>query len=68
MNVEALIERAGSTVLLAQRLGVARTTVLDWKRAGAIPGNRVSQIARALKIPPEKLLPLVQPPKHARIT
>ena len=67
MDVHGLIARAGGVQALAGRLGVARTTVIDWRVAGAIPGNRVSQIALALKIPPKQLLPLVRPPRGARL-
>jgi len=47
---------------LADKLGVARTTVIDWRVAGMIPGSRVAQIAIALKISPRTLLPIVCPP------
>lgn len=66
MDIQSLIDEAGSVVGLADRLGVARTTVLDWKRTGLIPGNRVAQISREFEIPAEKLLPLVQAPKPGR--
>jgi hypothetical protein len=64
MDVQGLIDMAGGTVELAARLGVARTTVLDWKRFGRIPGNRVGQIALAFGIPADDLLPLVQMPRQ----
>lgn len=60
MDVQALIAKAGGTVALAGMLGVARTTVLDWRRTGLIPGNRIGQISAALDIPVDDLLPLVQ--------
>lgn len=63
MNVSTLIDRAGGVVELAQRLSVARTTVLDWRRTGMIPGNRVAQISAAFSIPADDLLPIVQPPR-----
>ena len=63
MDVQTIIEKAGGTAKLATRLKVARTTVLDWRRLGFIPGNRVAQISAELEIEPEALLPLVQPPK-----
>ena len=66
MDVQTLIDKAGSVVDLATRLSVARTTVLDWKRTNNIPGNRVAQISEELDIPADQLLPLVQPPKPAR--
>lgn len=62
MDVHELIARAGGVQQLADKLGVARTTVLDWRVAGLIPGSRVAQIALALKISPKRLLPIVRPP------
>jgi hypothetical protein len=58
-----IIEKAGGAAKLAARLNVARTTVLDWKRLGSIPGNRVLQISAELQMPADELLSLVQPPK-----
>lgn len=63
VDVAALIERAGGTVALSKRLGVARTTVLDWKRANTIPGSRVAQIAAEFGISADDLLPIVQGPR-----
>jgi hypothetical protein len=63
MDVQTLIEKAGGAAQLAARLNVARTTVLDWRRLGSIPGNRVSQISAELQMPADELLSLVQPPK-----
>jgi hypothetical protein len=51
---------------LAERLGVARTTVLGWRASGLIPGNRVADIARACKVPPNRLLAIVRPPRGRR--
>jgi DNA-binding transcriptional regulator YdaS (Cro superfamily) len=66
MDVQTLIDRAGDADALAGRLGVARTTILGWRQLGAIPGARVSQIAREFKIPADKLLKLVRPRKSSR--
>ena len=63
MDVHGLIEKAGGVQQLADRLGVARTTVIDWRVAGMIPGSRLAQIAATLKISPRVLLPIVRPPK-----
>ena len=62
MNVHDLIAKAGGVQQLADKLGVARTTVIDWRVAGLIPGSRVAQIALALKIPPKRLMQIVRPP------
>ena len=63
MDVQTLIDQAGGAVELARRLGIARTTVLDWKRTGTIPGNRVAQIAKEMELPADDVLPLVAAPK-----
>lgn len=65
MDVQTLIDKAGSVPELAALAGVARTTVLDWKRTGYVPGNRVAQISKALDLPAEDVLKLVQPPRVA---
>jgi len=65
VTVQSLILRAGGAVALSKRLGVARTTVLDWRRTGLIPGSRVAQIAVAFNIPADQLLPIVQGPRSS---
>jgi DNA-binding transcriptional regulator YdaS (Cro superfamily) len=62
MDIQTLIDKAGGTQKLADLLGVSRPTVLDWKRAGFIPGNRVAQISAALSIPVVVLIALVAAP------
>lgn len=66
MDVLSLISRAGGVVLLAQRLGVSRTTVLGWRKNGVVPGHRLGQIAAEFHIAPSKLLHLVAPKKSRR--
>ena len=68
MDVQTLIDSAGSPAKLGHKLGVARTTVLDWRKSGFIPGNRVAQISDVFRIPATDLLPLVQPPKPPAAT
>jgi hypothetical protein len=64
MDIQTLIDRAGGTPQrLGDLLGVARTTVLDWKRNGCIPGTRVVQISMILGIPVSELIGLVGPPR-----
>lgn len=61
MDVQTLIDSAGGVLRLAAIAGVARTTILDWRKTGFIPGNRIAAISGALGLPPEDLLGLVQP-------
>lgn len=63
MNVQALIDAAGGVRPLGTRLGVARTTILDWKRTGFIPANRVAQISATLGLPLEDVVKLAPPPR-----
>jgi len=63
MDVEGIIERAGGAVELAKRLGVARTTVLDWRRDGMVPGARIAQIADEFDIPAAELARITYPPR-----
>lgn len=66
IDVEALIEKAGGLPRLMTILGVARTTVLDWKRTGFIPANRVGQISDALGVPLKDVQKLAPKPKPKR--
>jgi hypothetical protein len=67
ITVQALIDKAGGVVPLGKRLGVARTTVLDWKKNNLIPGSRIVQISQALDVPACDLLPIVQGPRSSRV-
>ena len=62
ITVQCLIDKAGGVVPLGKRLGVARTTVLDWRRTGTIPGSRLKQISREMGLAPCELLPIVHDP------
>jgi DNA invertase Pin-like site-specific DNA recombinase len=44
MNIEQIINKAGSQTELAKILGVKRTTVWLWKKNGKIPQSRVWQM------------------------
>jgi hypothetical protein len=46
--VEALIERFGGLRPMAEKLGVPVSTVQGWKKRGAIPGTRQSDIRAAM--------------------
>lgn len=63
MDVQTLIEAAGGLPELMAKLGVARTTVLDWKRTGNIPANRVAQISATLNLPLSEVVKLAPTPK-----
>jgi predicted site-specific integrase-resolvase len=67
LSVDDLIEMAGGIIPLGRRLGVARTTIHDWKRLGVIPGTRVAQISRELCVPADRLLPIVQAPRATKV-
>lgn len=62
MDVQTIIDRAGGMQRLMARLGVARTTILDWKRLGTIPANRVAQIAAELRLPVSEVVKLAPGP------
>jgi hypothetical protein len=47
--VEALIERFGGLRPMAEKLGVPVSTVQGWKKRGAIPGTRQSDIRAAIE-------------------
>lgn len=66
MDVQALIDKAGSEQKFAELCDAARTTVLDWKRTGLIPANRVAQISTALGVPLEDVIKLAPPPPSRR--
>ena len=63
MDIPTLIEMAGGPDRLADRLGIARTTIYDWKRLGFVPGNRIPQISSELGIAAADLMPLVRTPE-----
>ena len=60
-DVESLIEEAGGVMALAAIAGVARTTVLDWRTKGYIPGVHAAVICEALKLAPGDVLKLLRP-------
>jgi hypothetical protein len=64
ISVQSLIALAGGPTALGRRLGCARTTVLDWRKANTIPGSRLAQISIEMGIPPGELLHLAQLPRR----
>lgn len=48
-------QRAGSQAELARRLGIRATSIIDWRRAGRIPAERVLDVARITGLSPHLL-------------
>jgi hypothetical protein len=65
MDVQTIIDAAGGMPQLMAKLGVARTTILDWKRTGTIPANRVAQISEVLGFKVEDIVKLAPQPRGA---
>lgn len=64
MDVQDLIDKAGGEPQFQTMCGVARTTVLDWKRTGFIPASRVARISASLDVPLEEVIKLVAEPRE----
>jgi hypothetical protein len=65
MDIQTLIDKAGGVAQLARLLGCGRTTVLDWRRSGTIPGHRVRQVSEVLDLPITEVVKLVASAKGA---
>ena len=62
-NLEALLARRGTVKQIAAALGISTAAVSQWKR---IPEDRVSELSKALNLPPESLRPDLAPtPPHS---
>lgn len=59
MTVAEIIKALGGGPAAARALGVKRTTVLMWRRRGAVPLRHVRMVSRALGVPAEVVLPPV---------
>ncbi|MCA3281721.1 MAG: pyruvate kinase [Roseomonas sp.] len=57
-NLEALLARRGTVKQIAAALGISTAAVSQWKR---IPEDRVSELSKALNLPPESLRPDLAP-------
>lgn len=64
MDVQTLINKAGGESKFQELCKVARTTVLDWKRTGFLPANRIAQISAATGVPLEEVIKLAPPPRQ----
>lgn len=64
-------QRAGSQAELARRLHIKPTSIIDWRRSGRIPAERVLDVARITGLSPHLLRadiypdPAWTPPKDA---
>jgi DNA-binding transcriptional regulator YdaS (Cro superfamily) len=58
---DLLNERAGGQSQLARRLGVTPPAILDWRRRGQIPAERVLAISRITGLSPNLLRPDLYP-------
>ena len=66
MDVDTIIERGGGILAVAEKVGVDRATVYDWKRNKALPASRVAQIHTALGVDLAVLIGLTKPPAPRR--
>lgn len=67
MNVDAFLSNGGGVNAVAEKLGVDRSTVYDWKRNKAIPASRVAEVHAKFGIPVEVLLKLTKAPAIRKI-
>jgi DNA-binding transcriptional regulator YdaS (Cro superfamily) len=54
-------QRAGSQAELARRLGIKPTSIIDWRRAGRVPAERVLAVSRLTGLSPHLLRPDIYP-------
>lgn len=54
--LDPAIKEAGSVDALAEKIGVARRTVFNWKRRG-VPVEHLDRVSRVTGIPPYDLRP-----------
>lgn len=57
MTISEIISAAGGVVRLARGVGVSHSAVIDWRRAGRIPANRVPAVSRITGVPRHVLRP-----------
>jgi DNA-binding transcriptional regulator YdaS (Cro superfamily) len=58
--------RAGSQAELARKLGISAASIVDWRRVGRIPAERVLEVSRVTGLSPHLLRPDIYPdPKWA---
>ena len=67
MDVNTIIEQHGGILALAEKVGVDRATVYDWKRSKFFPASRIAQIHATLGIDLATLVSLTKPPAMRRV-
>lgn len=55
--VDMAIEAAGGLTALSKALGLSHPTVIGWRRRGAVPADRVAQVALVTGLSPAALRP-----------
>jgi len=63
MTVAHIIADLGGASAAALRLGVKRTTLLQWRARGQVPAKHVWRVAQALGVPPESIRPDLAAPQ-----
>jgi DNA-binding transcriptional regulator YdaS (Cro superfamily) len=57
-NVADIIEQLGGPTKAAEKLGISNpSVVLNWRKRGSIPAERVVAVSKLTGIPPHKLRP-----------
>ncbi len=54
MDIREIIEQAGGAVALAERLGISKTAVYNWK---IVPPLRVNEVAEITGLAPHEIRP-----------
>lgn len=62
------LKKTNGTAALAQKLGMSRQRVDNWRRRGAIPEGRVIEVAQAIDCDPVELYQRNRPPHPAMDT
>jgi DNA-binding transcriptional regulator YdaS (Cro superfamily) len=54
-------DRAGSQARLAERLGISAPAIVEWKRRGQVPAERVLAVSRVTGLTPHTIRPDLYP-------
>jgi len=66
MDIDTIIEQGGGVEAVAEKVGVDRASVYDWKRKKALPASRVARIHEVLGVDLAVLIGLTKPPAPRR--